>query len=615
VLTGSYEDFPSTDGGWTTNGVVVKLNAAGEFVYARGVGPGYSGYTTLEAIDVDDSGVVYATGSTDDQANRVWISRIDEQGRESARAELNGDEPFGNLDWPHGIAVDDQDNVYVAGITTSLDFPVTANAPQQTHGGSAGATDSFIAKLNFSDVGKVNIARGRPATASSLENAGYPASAAVDGDRETRWSSQFSDPQWIQIDLAQRYRVDRVVLHWETAYASSYEIQMSENGTSWYPVRMAPTGSVVRDDPGGVDNRFNLDTVGRYVRILGVSRATPWGYSLWELEVYGTSVTAPAPPSGAVNVARGAFVTASSYEDPRLYPAASAADGNLQTRWSSAFSDPQWIQVDLRSRIDISRIVLRWETAFGRDYTLSVSDDAQTWRMVRQVVNGDGGVDDHAGLAAAGRYVLMTGTRRGTQWGYSLWEIEVYGFVSSTAADVVLYASDRRHGNLALVPDPTAAGGQKLSSRNIGFSSTEQVPSNIVEAGYADFFPIVPEAGQYHIWLRLKAQDDIKWNDSVWVQFSQAAVAGREVYRLGSTDGLLVNLENCSGCGMSNWGWQDNAWWLKQPVTVSLPAGMSMIRVIVREDGVELDQIVLSRDRYLARSPGALKNDNTIVQK
>src|SRR6266540_757446 len=65
------------------------------------------------------------------------------------------------------------------------------------------------------------LSQGKPATASSTENAGTPASAAVDGNTGTRWSSAFSDPQWLQIDLGATATVSQVVLTWEAAYASA----------------------------------------------------------------------------------------------------------------------------------------------------------------------------------------------------------------------------------------------------------------------------------------------------------------------------------------------------------------------------------------------------------
>src|SRR5690242_19698782 len=87
------------------------------------------------------------------------------------------------------------------------------------------------------------ISQGRPATVSSTENATFPASAAVDGNTGTRWSSAFADPQWLQVDLGATASITQVVLNWEAAYATAYQIQVSANGTSWTTISSTTTGT------------------------------------------------------------------------------------------------------------------------------------------------------------------------------------------------------------------------------------------------------------------------------------------------------------------------------------------------------------------------------------
>jgi hypothetical protein len=130
-----------------------------------------------------------------------------------------------------------------------------------------------------------------------------------------------------------------------------------------------------------------------------------------------------APP--ATNLALNRPVTSSSTESASL-TANLAVDGNAGTRWSSAFSDPQWIRVDLGTTRAITRVVLRWEAAFARSYQIQTSNDGATWSTIRSVTSGAGGVEDLA-VTGSGRFVRMNGTSRATQWGYSLWELEVYG--------------------------------------------------------------------------------------------------------------------------------------------------------------------------------------------
>jgi beta-glucosidase len=126
-------------------------------------------------------------------------------------------------------------------------------------------------------------------TASSWEGGNAPA-AALDGRANTRWSSQFSDPQWIQVDLGGAATVNQVLLSWESAYATAFRIEMSTNGTTWNPIYSTTTGA------GGTQT-LSVSGTGRYIRLYGTARATGYGYSLWEFQVYGTvDTTSVTPP-------------------------------------------------------------------------------------------------------------------------------------------------------------------------------------------------------------------------------------------------------------------------------------------------------------------------------
>jgi hypothetical protein len=118
--------------------------------------------------------------------------------------------------------------------------------------------------------------------------------------------------------------------------------------------------------------------------------------------------------------------TASSVESI-AYPASAAVDSSATTRWSSAFADPQWIRVDLGATATINRVRLVWEAAYGSAYQIQTSSDGNTWTTARSVTGGNGGEDDITGLNTQGRYVRIYGTTRGTPWGYSLFNLEVYG--------------------------------------------------------------------------------------------------------------------------------------------------------------------------------------------
>jgi fibronectin type 3 domain-containing protein len=125
------------------------------------------------------------------------------------------------------------------------------------------------------------LSQDQPATASSAENGSFPAANAVDGNAGTRWSSAFSDPQWLEVDLGATRTLTQVALNWETAYAKAFQIQASTDGTNWTTIYSTATGA------GGAVT-IPVSGSGRYVRMYGTQRATQYGYSLWEFQVFGS---------------------------------------------------------------------------------------------------------------------------------------------------------------------------------------------------------------------------------------------------------------------------------------------------------------------------------------
>lgn len=345
-------------------------------------------------------------------------------------------------------------------------------------------------------------------TVSDFEG-GFIGANAVDGNPATRWGSDFSDPQWIRIDLEAVHSISKIVLNWEAAYGRAYTIEGSTNGTSWTNIVTRTNGT------GGVETFDDVSGSYRYIRLTGTQRGTPWGYSLFEFEVWGggdapaaPEITLTAPVAGqsynqgaavslqvsvsdpawftnggryrytlnngaAVQVTNGNAVnlgtpavgqhtvnvqlvnssglavglaknvqftvtaassvpvklavtgaTSSQVEGPHV--AANAIDGNLDTRWGSIHANNQYIQLDLGASKAIRQIILRWEAAYGSGYYIEVSDNASTWTEIYRTTTGNGGVDDLA-VNGQGRYVRLTGVTRATAYGFSLWEFEVYG--------------------------------------------------------------------------------------------------------------------------------------------------------------------------------------------
>jgi hypothetical protein len=186
-----------------------------------------------------------------------------------------------------------------------------------------------------------------------------------------------------------------------------------------------------------------------------------------------------------------------------------------------------------------------------------------------------------------------------------------------TASEIVLYAANvgKLVGSWSKVSDSTAAGGTTLRNADAGagaLSAPLANPSHYVEATFNAVAGV-----RYRLWLRLRAKDNSKWNDSVFVQFSGAVNSGGSpIYRSGTSAGLTVNLWPCADCQSIGWGWQNRAYWLNDTGDIWFQTtGTQTIRIQVREDGTDIDQIVLSPSKYLTSAPGPVSNDKTIVPK
>jgi hypothetical protein len=191
--------------------------------------------------------------------------------------------------------------------------------------------------------------------------------------------------------------------------------------------------------------------------------------------------------------------------------------------------------------------------------------------------------------------------------------------VSFANPEIVIYASDippaNLHGVWSVGTDPTSPNGVKLVTPDNGSANT-----NNPVAAPADFVDVTFNANAgtpYTLWLRMQALNNSKLNDSLWVQFSDAMASGTPIYPLNTTSGLDVNLAtDATGNSLNHWGWQNTGYWLSQPTTVTFAtSGAHTMRIQIREDGVQLDQIVLSSARYLTSAPGGPTNDTTIVPK
>jgi hypothetical protein len=234
----------------------------------------------------------------------------------------------------------------------------------------------------------------------------------------------------------------------------------------------------------------------------------------------------------------------------------------------------------------------------------------QNWTTVRKT-----------GLnVAAGQQVwrlLMDGNGASTAVGNINFVRLVSAAPTASGGDIVLYSTDvsTMTGNWTRVNSSSGAAGFRMQSTDFGAPAVDSplaAPGDYFEAQF------VPQANRpYRLWLRLRASGDSKFNDSVWVQLSGAVDSGGSpLWRTGTGSGLLVNLEACSNCGVASWGWTNGAWWLGDAAIVRFPSSSTeTIRIQTREDGLDIDQIVLSPSTYFDAAPGSATRDTTVVAK
>ncbi|MEM1096775.1 MAG: discoidin domain-containing protein [Bacteroidota bacterium] len=162
-----------------------------------------------------------------------------------------------------------------------------------------GGADTLRVTVEVLEQRQVNRALGRPAMASASEVCcGHEQPAfSVDGDPTTRWSSSEADDHWIYVDLRATYDIERVVLDWASAFGRDYDLQVSYDGETWRTVH------TVRDGDGGTDEHvFAQPELGRFVRMQGLRRGTPQGYSLWEMAVFGRLADDQPPLPAVINL-------------------------------------------------------------------------------------------------------------------------------------------------------------------------------------------------------------------------------------------------------------------------------------------------------------------------
>jgi hypothetical protein len=217
------------------------------------------------------------------------------------------------------------------------------------------SNNSLTAQLTVYPEPPENLALHKAVTVSSVEAAGLDGVYAVDGNLSTRWSSSFSDPQFIIIDLGTKEYMGQAVLYWETAYAKEYYLEVSDDTTMWTSVAHITNGD------GGID-RIPVNAETRFVRMRGIQRATVWGYSLFEIELYSK------PPDGI-----------STYERPATF--------SLRNNYPNPFNPDTKIEFTLAEK---GYATLRVYNIVGQEVTVLFDQVGEAGRLFRTIFSASG---------------------------------------------------------------------------------------------------------------------------------------------------------------------------------------------------------------------------------
>lgn len=260
----------------------------------------------------------------------------------------------------------------------------------------------------------VNLAAGKSAYAST-ENGGNGANYVTDSNSSTRWESEYSNYQWVYVDLGSSQIFDCVEIEWEGAYGKAYYLQVSDDGLDWTTVSNITSGD------GGTDTLKFDAAIGRYVRVYGLERASLWGFSIYELKVY-------APDNYAI----GATASYSSIGNNAI---ANLNDGDVATEWYTGEEANAWFSVDLGGQKNISGVGIEWTKAKAQCFTVEISNDNANWTTVYTSTGGAAGPYYLFPSVKSARYVKVNMTELTSEKAdYGVAEFSVYG---SSTSDVV----------------------------------------------------------------------------------------------------------------------------------------------------------------------------------
>jgi regulation of enolase protein 1 (concanavalin A-like superfamily) len=519
------------------------------------------------------------------------------------------------------IALDAAGRIDVAGSTASANFPITSGALQRTYSGGADTegeplTDAFFVRLTADGS---SLQYGTFLGGSGGDSA-YGVAAAPDG--ATYVAGTTSSGDFSTLNPAKP--------HSASTRSSAFLAKFSVSG---------PVYSTYVGDAGG--DAVAVAVVDNDIYI-GGSGEDPSGAPNIGSEAYIAELDA-ATGEGRRRIAfHGVGGTFQRVSGTWAYGSALAVDQNHVAYFAGRFAGNCTL-----CGPEIGRYPTTWDAsrrASSRgdadDATLSIVDfRPERPSVLYSTMLGGSGTDLAAAVAPDGAGGAFFGGQSegfesvngqpppqkdaGSNYQSFLAHVGAQQATMPTApADIVLYPYDSSGtgfnptaiaGEWTIDQDPAAAGGWIVREPDQGAA---KVPTPGADPhNYFELEFLAEAHVPYHLWMRMRADNDSYQNDSVWVQFSDSVDAGgNPVWRIGSTGATAVVLEDCSGCGEQGWGWNDNGYGAAGTPVMFATSGWHTIRIQQREDGIAFDQIVLSSSQWANKAPGANKNDSTILR-
>ena len=282
------------------------------------------------------------------------------------------------------------------------------------------------------------------------------------------------------------------------------------------------------------------------------------------------------------NLAKGKTVTVSSTEANTTVSTAgsNAVDGSYATRWSSLFADPQWITVDLGANYSVNRVKLTWEAAYASAYQIQLSSDNTNWTTLKSITGNTTTTNDQTGLSGTGRYVRIYGTSRATTYGYSLYEIEVYG----TAVE------SPYNGSAIALPGTIQAENYDLGGEGLAYHDSETAnQGGVYRTDGVDIEASTDAGGGYDVgwtaageWLKYSVNVNTSGNYTLGFRTAGTSAGAVSVLVDGANVTGTVNLPNTGG-------WQ--TWATTNVSNINLTAGQHIVEVLVVTAGFNLNYV------------------------